>query len=465
MKCYKCKKAVDDSVSQCPKCGALLTFTSELIQRAIQHDQAAIEQLYNMTNDNVYYSIKTMLKNEDVVMDLMQDTYVKAFSSLSQLKEPAAFRGWIKRIAHNKTVDYLRKAKPVMFSEMVSADSDEMLDFKDERTASMPEAVMDQKETSRLIGEILNTLPDDQRAAVGLFYYDGMSVKEISEVLAVSENTVKSRLNYARKKIEVEVKNLEKKGTKLYNLAPIPFLLWLFKSERTYAANLPETIVLETAKAGSRAAGTSAVAEKSAKVGVGAILKKSIAKIVTVGVIGATGAGAFVLHKRPVEPHYISDFSEIPKEELEELLEDTTERYSEFLAGDHTIDVKDGDHDYTFWRDHIGEISDNEVLEKGYFAYKTDPSGYEENILFIPCKITAEDVNFTNERGEVATETFEDLICVYKLRNIYMEADGSVIYDEAYVEQTCFYDSTALLKDMEFEQLEYAYDIEEVRLK
>lgn len=110
---------------------------------------------------------------------------------------------------------------------------------------------MDQKETSRLIGEILNTLPDDQRAAVGLFYYDGMSVKEISEVLAVSENTVKSRMNYARKKIEVEVKNLEKKGTKLYNLAPIPFLLWLFKSERTYAANLPETIVLETAKAGS----------------------------------------------------------------------------------------------------------------------------------------------------------------------------------------------------------------------
>lgn len=272
MKCYKCKKAVDDSVSQCPKCGTLLTFTSELIQRAIQHDQAAIEQLYNMTNDNVYYSIKTMLKNEDVVMDLMQDTYVKAFSSLSQLKEPATFRGWIKRIAHNKTVDYLRKAKPVMFSE-------------------------------------------------------------------------------------------------------------------------------------------------------------------------------------------------IPKEELAELLEDTTERYSEFLAGDHTIDVKDGDHDYTFWRDHIGEISDNKVLEKGYFAYKTDPGGYEENILFIPCKITVEDVNFTNDRGEAATETFEDLICVYKLRNIYMEEDGSIVYDESYVEQTCFYNSTALLKDMEFEQLEYAYDIEEVQLK
>ena len=68
MKCYRCKKVVDDSLSKCPGCGALLVFTEELIQRAINNDQMAIEQLYNMTNDNVYYSIKTMIKSEDVVM-------------------------------------------------------------------------------------------------------------------------------------------------------------------------------------------------------------------------------------------------------------------------------------------------------------------------------------------------------------------------------------------------------------
>ena len=233
MKCYKCKKIVDDSLSKCPECGTAIHFTDELIQRAANKDQSAIEQLYHMTNDNVYYSIKTMIQSEDIVMDIMQDTYLKAFSSLSQLKEPTAFRAWIKRIAHNKTVDYLRKTKPVMFSEMVSVDSDEMLDFKDERTASMPEEVLDQKETSRLIGEILDVLSEEQRIAVGMFYFDNMSIKEIAEILAVSENTVKSRLNYARKKIEAEVKALEKKGTKLYSLAPIPFLLWLFKSEQT----------------------------------------------------------------------------------------------------------------------------------------------------------------------------------------------------------------------------------------
>lgn len=463
MKCYRCKKVVDDSLSKCPGCGALLSFTEELIQKAINKDQIAIEQLYNMTNDNVYYSIKTMIKNEDVAMDIMQDTYLKAFASLSQLKEPAAFRGWIKRIAHNKTVDYLRKAKPVMFSEMVSVDSDEMIDFKDERTTSMPEEVMDQKETSRLIGEILDGLSEEQRTAVGMFYFDNMSVKEIAEVLDVSENTVKSRLNYARKKIEVEVKALEKKGTKLYNLAPIPFLLWLFKSEQAYAAEIPASVVLEGVKAGSTVAG-STVAGTTAKTGIKAVLTKAIAGVTTVAVIG-TGVAVYNNNNQKIEEHYISDFTEISEEYLDEMVGDTEDRYSEFLSSDKTIDVKDGEQDFTFWREHISNISETEVLDKGYFAYKTDPSGYEANILYVPCSITVDNARYTDFTGSEATVSFDEAICVYKLRNIYMNSDGSIVYDEAYVEQTCFYESEELLKEMEFTSLEYAYEIEEVNLK
>ena len=462
MKCYRCKKVVDDSLSKCPGCGALLSFTEELIQRAIDKDQTAIEQLYNMTSDNVYYSIKTMIKNEDVVMDIMQDTYLKAFASLSQLKEPAAFRGWIKRIAHNKTVDYLRKAKPVMFSEMVSVDSDEMIDFKDERTASMPEEVMDQKETSRLIGEILDGLSEEQRTAVGMFYFDNMSVKEIADVLDVSENTVKSRLNYARKNIGIEVKALEKKGTKLYNLAPIPFLLWLFKSEQAYATEIPASMVLEGITAGSTVAG-STVAGTTAKAGIKAVLTKAIAGVTTVAVIG-TGVAVYNNNQK-IEEHYISDFTEISEEYLYEMVGDTTDRYDEFLSSDKTIDVKDGEQDFTFWREHISNISETEVLDKGYFAYKTDPSGYEANILYVPCSITVDNARYTDFTGSEATVSFDEAICVYKLRNIYMNSDGSIVYDEAYVEQTCFYESEELLKEMEFTSLEYAYEIEEVNLK
>ena len=64
-----------------------------------------------------------------------------------------------------------------------------------------------------------------------MYYIQEMSVKEISAILNVSENTVKSRLNYARKNIEEKVKELEKKGTKLYSLAPIPFFVLLLHTE------------------------------------------------------------------------------------------------------------------------------------------------------------------------------------------------------------------------------------------
>ena len=105
-----------------------------------------------------------------------------------------------------------------------------MLDFKDERTENLPDARLADQETARLMNEILQTLSEDQRLVVGMYYYEQMSIKEIAKELNCSENTIKSRLSYGRKKIELQVKELEKRGTKLYGLAPIPFLLWLFKT-------------------------------------------------------------------------------------------------------------------------------------------------------------------------------------------------------------------------------------------
>lgn len=183
-----------------------------------------------------------MVKDEDTVLDILQDTYVKAFASLNQLQDASKFRAWVKRIAYNKTVDYLRKAKPVMFSQM-STDADEMIEFEDDNLSNMPEVVIDQNETKRLIVEILDSIPDEQRAVIAMHYYEGISIKEIAETLGVTENTIKSRLSYGRKKIEVKVKELEKKGTKLYGAAPLPFLLLLFRSQDAHAAEIPNAEV------------------------------------------------------------------------------------------------------------------------------------------------------------------------------------------------------------------------------
>ena len=136
----------------------------------------------------------------------------------------------------------MKKKRPMLFSELEqSSDMDLPAEewFEDENTDHLPEYVIDQNETSRLIREILDELPEDQRAAIGMYYYEEMSVKEIAASMNATENAVKSRLLYGRRKIEKKVHELEKKGTKLYGLAPIPFLLWLLRGQKAYAAEVP----------------------------------------------------------------------------------------------------------------------------------------------------------------------------------------------------------------------------------
>ena len=263
--------------------------TNKMIALAAKGDQYAIEELYNLTYDSVYKATKAMMQDEDAVLDILQDSYVKAFQSLDQLDAPENFRAWLKRIATNKAKDYLKKKKPILFSEMAGEDGEE-IDFRDECPQHLPEEVLDRRETTRLMDEILSSLSEDQRMAIGLHYYQDMSIKQIAQLMGCSENTVKSRLNYGRKKVEAKVRELEKKGTKLYSLAPLPFLLWLFsmyaKTAETPSATVLEGITAQCAAGGGISGGASSSASAGASSG---------AQAAAVSAKAAAGAGTKVL--------------------------------------------------------------------------------------------------------------------------------------------------------------------------
>ena len=247
-----------EGAEACPRGGAPQAFTAELIRRAQDNDQDAITKLYEQTYSSVYTMVRAMAPDDDTALDILQDSYLKAFRSLDKLEDPAKFGSWVKRIARNQTIDVLRQKQPVVFSSLEAEDSDTPLEFEDTREEHLPEAVIDRRETARLMREILDALPEEQRVAITMFYYEQMSVKEIAETLGVTENTVKSRLNYGRKKVEKEVRALEKKGTKLYGLAPLPFLMLLFHSQEASAAGAAAGTVLESIT-GSLAAEAAAV--------------------------------------------------------------------------------------------------------------------------------------------------------------------------------------------------------------
>ena len=253
MRCNKCGRENRDDVRFCIYCGNKFEEEKEkkdLLKRARNKDQQALAEIYSQSCSAVYRVIRVLVKDEDTVNDLVQDTYVKAFSRLDQLQDEAKLVPWLKMIANNTAKDWLKKCKPVYFNELAgeSDDTDDLSfeeNIEDENIDLNPEMAMDRQEVSRLVMEILDQLPEDQRMVIGMFYYEEMSVKDIAEVLGVSDNTVKSRLNYGRKKIKELVLDLEKKGTRLYNVAPFAFFIYLLRCMEKSSAEVPEMGMLD----------------------------------------------------------------------------------------------------------------------------------------------------------------------------------------------------------------------------
>ncbi len=239
MKCFNCKKELPAGSQFCSYCGENQGFSQEMLDAARAGDQDAIAELYSRTYESVYHTVRALIRDEDTVLDLVQDTFVKAFQHLDKLQDPNKFRAWVKRIGHNLAVDHTRRAKPLLFSQMSEEDSERVLNFEDQRPENSPELVLDRRETSRLVNEILGCLSDDQRLVVGMYYYEQRSVREIAQELGVSENTVKSRLFQGRGKIENRVRALEAQGTKLYSLTPTAFLLALLRRAEDFVPAVP----------------------------------------------------------------------------------------------------------------------------------------------------------------------------------------------------------------------------------
>lgn len=244
--------------------------------------------LYKETYQKVYYVALKYMNNHDSAIDVVQDAYIKAFNSLSQLEDPDKFQSWLSTIVATRSLNEIRKKTPVTFSQLENDDEDYRIEdmYEDTNISNQPELAYEKEETSRMISEIINDLSDEQRLCVLMFYMEQKSVKEISSIMSVSENTVKSRLNYGRKKIKVKVEELEKSGVKLYGMAPIPFLLWLMKTE-CYAgqANIATecSAVLDVVKNNLSEAGITDTAVEAAK--------ESVSEAANTGVSEATGTG------------------------------------------------------------------------------------------------------------------------------------------------------------------------------
>ncbi len=231
---------------------------SDLIQRARKGEQSAYTELYELTNAAVFRTVCSMVRDEDEAWDILQNSYIRAFKNLDQLKNTDAFLPWLRRIAVNETTSVMSRNRPITFTELAGED-DTLRIQPENRVEFQPELQLDRKENARLVRQILETLPREQRLLIGMFYYEEIPIKEISETLGIAVGTVKTQLFSGRKKVEAGVRKLEQQGIKLYGLSPVAFLLTLLRNLEP--AEITKTSVLGKLMKKTVSAGLNSAAE------------------------------------------------------------------------------------------------------------------------------------------------------------------------------------------------------------
>ena len=132
-------------------------------------------------SEKLYFIAWAILKNEKDSEDAVEEAILLAYEHLDQLKKPESFKAWISKITKNETLKIKKKRLTLLDSNTVETLSGSHLDKYEE------------------FSDILQQLPEKFRLVIVLFYYDELSLKEISKVLSVPVGTVKSRLSRAKK--------------------------------------------------------------------------------------------------------------------------------------------------------------------------------------------------------------------------------------------------------------------------
>ena len=248
-----------------------------LVQAVQRGEPGADSSLYENFYNDVYYFIFKTVNDEELAADLTQDTFIEILQTIGKLNEPAAFVTWSRQIAYHKCTAHFRKRHDLLADE--DEDGYSVFDtVQEDRAEFIPHEALDQEDLKQTIHGMINQLPEEQRSALLMRYYNEMPVSEIAKVQGVSEGTVKSRLNYGRKAIKKSVEDYEKRsGVKLHCAGVVPLLLWLFAVSKPVSAKAAEVaadaagnVVADTVASGAKKLAASAGKKLALKIVAGA---------------------------------------------------------------------------------------------------------------------------------------------------------------------------------------------------
>lgn len=190
-----------------------------LVERTVAGDQRAYELLVIKYQRRIERLVGRMVRDTDLVADITQETFLRAYRALHQFRGEAQFYTWLYRIAVNTAKKALVdiKRNPVVTESALrsSGDSEDETSFLDRELISdeTPETVLAAQEIAAAVNAAMEALPDDLRQAVTLREIEGLSYEEIAMAMECPIGTVRSRIFRAREAISARVKPLLEKRT------------------------------------------------------------------------------------------------------------------------------------------------------------------------------------------------------------------------------------------------------------
>ncbi len=188
-----------------------------LVQRTLAGDHRAFELLVLKYQRRIHRLIGRMVRDVDLVEDIAQETFIRAFRALHQFRGDAQFYTWLYRIAVNtakKALLELKRDPTVSEAYFAQDDDDETSSPKSElSTDETPESELAAREIAEMVHAAMEALPEDLRQAITLREIEGMSYEEIALAMDCPIGTVRSRIFRARDAISARIKPLLERQT------------------------------------------------------------------------------------------------------------------------------------------------------------------------------------------------------------------------------------------------------------
>ncbi|MBQ3422077.1 MAG: sigma-70 family RNA polymerase sigma factor [Romboutsia sp.] len=159
--------------------------TVKLVRKSKKGNNSAFSILIKSYEKDLYKVAIAMTKNDDDALDCIQEAILQAYISIKDLRQDEYFKTWLIKILINKCNALLKKNKKILNLDVSIAENDKV------------------EQSDRLeLKDSINSLDSDLRIIIILYYYEDMSIKDISESLNIPQGTIKSRLSRARSKLK-----------------------------------------------------------------------------------------------------------------------------------------------------------------------------------------------------------------------------------------------------------------------